>query len=489
MTNYTFTSQTPSLGSKQPQPHINRAQSRAKQLKGKLGLFYPLTNEELRILGDILIYSELRVLLHLRTLDPFGDRKLQLTVTQIALDLNLRKGTISKALKTLERRGYIGIEITEATIQVHSQGIDLEALRAEAHVFRRESKGFLQETSESHRKPQNPTGNTQSPEPLPEKDSRSSNTLNTDQTLSESTSENINPSNTHVDPQAKETIESGSDLKSKVQVLDHPTKNEQDQCSANRSGGVENDLPIYRTGAGPDGLNESFVEFIRLWLCTIAPQRDRARGDALAYIRNQEKTDDLSILICRAMEWKQAQNQAEANQQRRSTLQVMDRPPAPVVNEETPEERLSRYQLLWQTPPCRAGVRHAIATHPEWNLEITEAGPHPVQKSVETSPIQSPPKVWKLGDECITHTDEPEIFRPDSNDDQGLVDLGDLLVAIDIHCSRLQWSKQDAIAHMIEKYGWSPHHPASKHNTLDPLTDEDLIALLEALMAQSRQGV
>ncbi|EKU97570.1 hypothetical protein Lepto7375DRAFT_6773 [Leptolyngbya sp. PCC 7375] len=44
-------------------------------------------------------------------------------------------------------------------------------------------------------------------------------------------------------------------------------------------------------------------------------------------------------------------------------------------NEETPDQRLQRYQMLWQNPTCRKGVRTAIQTHPEWHLEIGPNGP------------------------------------------------------------------------------------------------------------------
>ena len=44
-------------------------------------------------------------------------------------------------------------------------------------------------------------------------------------------------------------------------------------------------------------------------------------------------------------------------------------------NEETPDQRLQRYQMLWQNPTCRKGVRTAIKTHPEWHLEIGPNGP------------------------------------------------------------------------------------------------------------------
>ena len=48
---------------------------------------------------------------------------------------------------------------------------------------------------------------------------------------------------------------------------------------------------------------------------------------------------------------------------------------------ETPDQRLQRYQMLWESPTCRKGVRTAIQTHPEWNLEIGPDGPRPKQST------------------------------------------------------------------------------------------------------------
>ncbi|MBE9069888.1 hypothetical protein IQ260_24920 [Leptolyngbya cf. ectocarpi LEGE 11479] len=63
------------------------------------------------------------------------------------------------------------------------------------------------------------------------------------------------------------------------------------------------------------------------------------------------------------LQWLESQRQVE---QRLTPI-----PP----NEETPDQRLQRYQMLWQNPTCRKGVRTAIQTHPEWHLEIGPNGP------------------------------------------------------------------------------------------------------------------
>ncbi|NEQ55157.1 MAG: hypothetical protein F6K11_34395 [Leptolyngbya sp. SIO3F4] len=63
--------------------------------------------------------------------------------------------------------------------------------------------------------------------------------------------------------------------------------------------------------------------------------------------------------------------------QHQTRQQLATIPPEP----ETPDQRLQRYQMLWQNPTCRKGVRTAIQTHPEWNLEIGPNGPQPQQST------------------------------------------------------------------------------------------------------------
>ena len=134
-----------------------------------------------------------------------------------------------------------------------------------------------------------------------------------------------------------------------VQNRETPTEHLKDQCSAPHAEPVENvaaqanpsaelrskpadgnamltdsPLPLWRTGPSPDGINPDFVEFIRLWLCTIPPQRDRSRGDAVAYIRNQEGTGDLSVLEARAQDWQRQERRAREQQQQQVGLPVVD---------------------------------------------------------------------------------------------------------------------------------------------------------------------
>ena len=57
-----------------------------------MSTFYQLTTEEWLTISKDLKLAELRVLFYLRTLDPFGDRKLNLKVIDIAEATSLQKG-------------------------------------------------------------------------------------------------------------------------------------------------------------------------------------------------------------------------------------------------------------------------------------------------------------------------------------------------------------------------------------------------------------
>jgi|GEM_PF-3400321 len=59
-----------------------------------------------------------------------------------------------------------------------------------------------------------------------------------------------------------------------------------------------------------------------------------------------------------------------------ATQQTHPSPPGlPPPVQETPIERLRRYQQLWQSPACRPGIRQAIAQHPDWGLVLGPEGP------------------------------------------------------------------------------------------------------------------
>jgi hypothetical protein len=62
--------------------------------------------------------AQLGVLYYIETSDPFGDRGLGVTVTEIGQELGLDKSSVSRALKSLDQMGYINLEIIRATVKV-----------------------------------------------------------------------------------------------------------------------------------------------------------------------------------------------------------------------------------------------------------------------------------------------------------------------------------------------------------------------------------
>ena len=86
--------------------------------------FYPLKNEEWGKAWNNLKPSEIRILYHLRTLDPWGDRELELGVSGIAKDLGIDKGTVSRALRSLADKGWIDLELIKVKVKLKSLSSD-----------------------------------------------------------------------------------------------------------------------------------------------------------------------------------------------------------------------------------------------------------------------------------------------------------------------------------------------------------------------------
>lgn len=76
--------------------------------------FYQLEPDEWLKVCDELKPAELKVLYRLRTLDPFGQHPIKFRVVDLAKDLNINKGTVSRAVQRLADLGYINLEIVEA---------------------------------------------------------------------------------------------------------------------------------------------------------------------------------------------------------------------------------------------------------------------------------------------------------------------------------------------------------------------------------------
>ncbi|MDV2997600.1 MAG: hypothetical protein N4J56_007305 [Chroococcidiopsis sp. SAG 2025] len=172
----------------------------SEQKATKKPLFYPLTHEEVLDLKD-LTGVEIKVFLYVRTLDPFGDRNLEYSVTAVAEELGLSKGAVSKAIKSLDAKGFIHVELTRVKIRIKADTSDVASFPIGNNVSQSEpafpigNQDFPEETEVSYKKPEFPIGNDRQPEPLPEKASNSSQTNKTYsnfiQTLSDSERENF----------------------------------------------------------------------------------------------------------------------------------------------------------------------------------------------------------------------------------------------------------------------------------------------------------
>lgn len=168
---------------------MSKAPDDPKPIGTQTPLHYRLTTEEWLEINQRLKPAEVRVLYYLRTLDPFGDRALNLKVIEIAEATALKKGTVSKALKVLDSEGFIDLEMVTVRIQV-------QKFPTENQVSPRKHRSTVgniaaqEETSQHGRKPDCTPGNFQEPEAAPQADSRSPHTIHTDQplqTLSNST--------------------------------------------------------------------------------------------------------------------------------------------------------------------------------------------------------------------------------------------------------------------------------------------------------------
>jgi len=83
---------------------------------------YRLTADEWDAVWEQLKPSEVRILYYLRLLDPFGDRDLAIGVRELARKLAVDHATVSRALKTLDAKGYIDLELLQVKARIRSKG-------------------------------------------------------------------------------------------------------------------------------------------------------------------------------------------------------------------------------------------------------------------------------------------------------------------------------------------------------------------------------
>ena len=90
------------------------------------GKFYPLKSEEWLDSINQLTHSELKILYYVRSLDPYNNG-IDITPASIARDLSTEKhkmhrSTVGRALKSLDKKGFINMELIKVRIKVNPGG-------------------------------------------------------------------------------------------------------------------------------------------------------------------------------------------------------------------------------------------------------------------------------------------------------------------------------------------------------------------------------
>ena len=273
---------------------------------------YRLTNDEWLKAVKELKPRERDVLYYLRTLDPWGDKDLDIGVREIATDLECSPGTVSKALKVLDQKNWIDLEITAAKVKLRTdksepQPVEVSdsqdvfpsgnSVLSRKQLFPADNDRFLQETVVSYRKQSAPETHIEQGIQI------ALNSLNNLDSLNrEKEPEN---SNFEIEPDYRDWL-----LAKASRLPDPPALRE---------------LWLEKQSVNPANLREY---------------------DA----------------------WQSVQQQID-------TLP----PPLPPEQSDVPDvdvaARLQRYQTQWSVMPMRKGIQNAIATHPEWNIDIGPDGP------------------------------------------------------------------------------------------------------------------
>lgn len=290
---------------------------------------YRLTNAEWLKAVKQLKPRERDVLYYLRTLDPWGDKDLNIGVRQIATDLECSPGTVSKALKVLDQKNWIDLEITAAKVRLRTDKPESDDSRLDA------SKDVF------------PPGNTVSL---------------TKRTFPEGNicflRETFVSSRKHLEARTIDIKEAQAALNS----LNNQTNLNKEREGRNFDLEISQDYRDWLLAKAsrlpdPPALRE-------LWL--------EKQSVNPANLREYEA-------------WQAVQKQ-----------RVSSPPPAPPEQPADPEEidvpaRLIRYQQQWSVPVMRKAIQNAIATHPDWGIEIGPDGPR-----------------WRLGDAEPAPEPQPE---------------------------------------------------------------------------------
>ncbi len=181
--------------------------NRSKE-KAKIPLHLRLTAEDWEECCKTLNPAEIKVFIWIRASDPYGDRELEINCSELGKRLGLHKSSISRALKTLDEKHLIEIELQQVSVKQKISNRRLTLLCKEENVSKQEkseekesvasAQQSLQEcnsrctstTPDASAQQSLHQHNAQPPEPLQHKDSSTPHTIKTYsdfiQTLSDS---------------------------------------------------------------------------------------------------------------------------------------------------------------------------------------------------------------------------------------------------------------------------------------------------------------
>lgn len=87
------------------------------------GKFYPLQNDEWLSVAKKLTHSELLVLYHLRTLEPFGDKMTDASTKEVAEATGISQRSVQRALIKLSELQLIDLQIQKFSFKLRSQSV------------------------------------------------------------------------------------------------------------------------------------------------------------------------------------------------------------------------------------------------------------------------------------------------------------------------------------------------------------------------------
>jgi hypothetical protein len=355
-------------------------------------LHYRLTHEEWIQAVKTLKPAEKDVLYYLRTLDPFGDRYLEFGVREIARILDYDPGTISRALKSLDAKKHINLDLLRVGVRIRSRRLDNRHLEAIPEDQESASLSAARvDPIEEFQEELDPEGgccsdatllsprNTHDPEttlmilrqhllsvdntwPLKPLQGKGSRTPHTNQTI-----------HTLLNKRKRERSEKFSTGNTGTDQAEPPPQDTGLQQGTLPDPPVDLEFPGgAKSSAEAD---DEFFEWVLTQKIPRLPQKPASpRSAARGWIEKHEVQ-----LYAEYLTWL-------AGPQRGPTAHTGP-PPPPPIDEETPAERLRRYQQLWQTPICRNGIRRAIEENPDWNVEIGPDGPQEKTHADDQSPI------------------------------------------------------------------------------------------------------